>query len=297
MGRYHAPPTMLDVLVYGLLRGATFAVVAFGFSLVTGVLGVVNMAHGVFVVFGALATYSFHVDLGLSLPIAVVCATFVTGVLAALFQVLFIARVQATNPLMVLVQTFGLAIVCAKLFDKTWGAGEKMIRAEFPYLRVIEWGDVVVPTIEVVIFLIAMASAAALLVMLNFTTFGRSIRACRDNPRSASLLGIDPKAIYLLTMIICGLWTGLAGALLIMIKPIAPYMQLQWTVDAFLIVVAGGMGSIGGVLVGGFMFGVLSYAASYYYPAIAPALIFSALILLLVFRPNGLFGIGVVTRK
>ena len=287
---------MLDVLVYGLLRGATFAAVAFGFSLVTGVLGVVNMAHGVFVVFGALVTYSLHA-LGWNLPLAALAAALATSALAGLFQILFISRVQTSNPLMVLVQTFALAIVCGKLFDKTWGAGEKMIRADVPYLPVIELGDIIVPTIEVIIFAIAVLSAIALLSMLNFSVFGKSIRACRDDPRSASLLGINPKAVYLLTMVVCGLWTGLAGALLIMIKPIAPYMQLHWTVDAFLIVVAGGMGSIGGVLIAAFLYGILSYAASFYYPSIAPALIFGALILLLVFRPNGLFGLGVVTRK
>src|ERR1035437_10214353 len=124
---------MLYVLTYGLLRGATFAAVAFGFSLVTGVLGIVNMAHGAFVVFGALVTYSLHADLGWSLPLAVLVAALATALLATLFQVLFIARVPTTNPLMVLVQTFGLAIVCVKLFDKTWGADEKMIRADVPY--------------------------------------------------------------------------------------------------------------------------------------------------------------------
>lgn len=287
---------MLDVLVYGLLRGATFAAVAFGFSLVTGVLGVVNMAHGVFVVFGALLTHSLY-ELGWSLPLAVLAASAATAVLAGLFQVLFISRVQTTNPLMVLVQTFALAIVCGKLFDKSWGAGEKMIRADVPYLPIIELGEIIIPTVEVIIFAIAVLSALALLAMLNWTTFGRSIRACRDNPRSASLLGINPAAIYLQTMVVCGLWTGLAGALLIMIKPIAPYMQLQWTVDAFLIVIAGGMGSIGGVLIAGFLYGILNYSASFYYPTIAPALIFGALILLLVWRPNGLFGLGTVTRK
>ncbi len=288
---------MLDVVVYGLLRGATFAAVAFGFSLVTGVLGVVNMAHGVFVVFGALATYSLHIGLGWSLPLAVAGATLATGAVAAVFQLLFISRVQTSNPLMVLVQTFALAIVCGKIFDKTWGAGEKMIRADVAFYPVIEVGEIIVPTIEVVIFAIAVLSAAALLVMLNSSVFGRSMRACRDSPRSAALLGIDPKAIYLKTMLVCGLWTGLAGALLIMIKPVAPYMQMHWTVDAFLIVVAGGMGSIGGVLIAAFLYGVLSYSASYYYPSIAPALVFGALILLLVFRPNGLFGLGAVTRK
>lgn len=288
---------MLDVLVYGLLRGATFAAVAFGFSLVMGVLGVVNMAHGVYVVFGALATWSLHSQLGWSLPFAVAGAAAATAALAALFQVAFIARVQTKNTLMVLVQTFGLAIVCAKIFDKTWGAGEKMIRADLPWRPIVEFGDVVIPTVELVIFAIAVLSAVGLLLMLNRSSFGRSIRACRDNPQSAALLGVNPQAVYLLTMVVCGLWTGLAGALLILIKPIAPYMQLQWTVDAFLIVVAGGMGSIGGVLIAGFLYGVLNYAASFYFPAIAPALIFGTLILLLLFRPHGLFGLDVVTRK
>src|SRR3546814_15686010 len=103
------------------------------------------------------------------------------------------------------------------------------------------------------------------------SVFGRSIRACRDNPESAAILGINVGSVYIKTMFICGLWTGLAGALLIGIQPLAPYMYMHWTIDAFLIVIIGGLSSIPGVLLAGFLSGVLIYTAYYSLSTLAPA--------------------------
>lgn len=288
---------MTDVLLYGVLSGAIFAMVSFGFSLVLGVLGIVNMTHGVYVVLGGVLTHALVTQAGFPIPLAMLAATILTGVFAVAIHKIFVERVFKTNPLMVLVQTFGIAIVVTKLLEKSMGASERLLRVDVPGYAITEIGAVIVPTIELVVFAIALLSTGALVLMLNYTDFGRSIRACRDNPRSASLLGINVNAVYAKTMLVCGLWTGLAGALLVASKPIAPYMQQQWAVDAFLIVIVGGLGSIPGVLLGGFLYGVLNYTAFYYFPVIAPTLIFGALILLLLFRPQGIFGLGAVARK
>lgn len=287
---------MIDVILYGVLRGALFALAAFGFALVLGVLGIVNMTHGVFIVFGAMLTHALHAK-GVSLLLAMPIAAAATGLMAVLVHKVFIERVFKANPLMVLVQTFGLSIVITRVVEISMGSGERLIRADVPGLPIVEIGPVIIPTIEVVLFLIALASTVALMLLLERTDFGRSVRACRDNPRSAALLGIHVDAVYARTMLVCGLWAGLAGALMVGIKPLAPYMHLHWTVDAFLIVIIGGQGSMLGVLLGGFLYGILNYLAYFFFPAFAPALIFSALVLVLLLRPQGLFGLGTVVRK
>jgi branched-chain amino acid transport system permease protein len=288
---------MIDLVVYGLLSGAIFAMASFGFSLVLGVLGIVNMAHGVYLVLGGLGTHVLVTRYQLPIPLAIALAVLGCGLLASTLHKVFVERVFRKNPLMVLVLTFGLSIVMVKLLEKTAGAGERLLRIDLPGPQVVEIGSVLIPTVEIAVFAIAIFSTAVLLVLLNFTDFGRSIRACRDNPRSAAILGVNVPSIYTKTMFLCGAWTGLAGALLVGTKPLAPYMHLQWTVDAFLIVIIGGLGSMPGVLLASFLYGTLNYLAFYYFPSIAPSLIFGALILLLLFRPQGIFGLGAVVRK
>jgi branched-chain amino acid transport system permease protein len=287
---------MLDVLLYGVMRGALFALASFGFALVLGVLGIVNMTHGLFIVLGALLTHVLHAK-GLALPLAMAVAVVGTGLFAVIVHKGAIARVFKQNPLMVLVQTFGLSIVVTRGLELWLGSGERLVRADVPGLPIVEIGPAIIPTIEIVMFAAALLSALGLMLMLKRTDFGRALRACRDSPRSAALLGIDVDSVYTRTMLVCGLWAGLAGALVVGIKPMAPYMNMSWTLDAFLITVIGGQGSMAGVLLGGFLYGLLNYIAFYYYPSVAPALVFGALILVLVLRPQGLFGLGTVVRK
>lgn len=287
---------MLDILVYGLLRGAVFALAAFGFSLVLGVLGIVNLAHGVFIVLGAVITHSLFVA-GLPLPLAILGAISVTGLLGLLIQRVFIDKVFHLHPLMVLVQTFGVAIVISELAKLWFGSSERLLRVDFPGVPFLWLGDVFIPTFEVVVFLIALVSAGLLMAFLRYTGFGRAIRACRDNAESASLNGINVPRIFMLTMGICGIWAGLAGALIVGLRPTALHMHFMWTVEAFLVVIIGGMGSMVGALVGGFLFGIINFAAFYFWPSTAPALIYGTLILLLMVRPQGLFGLAEAVRK
>jgi branched-chain amino acid transport system permease protein len=287
---------MLDVLIYGVLRGGLFALAAFGFALVLGVLGIVNMTHGLYIVMGAVLTHAMHAK-GVLLPVAMAIAVAATGLFAVIMHKAFVERVFKANPLMVLVQTFGLSIVVTRALELSVGSGERLLRVDVPGFPIVEIGSAIVPTIEIVMFAVALLSALALMLLLDRTDFGRSVRACRDNPRSAALLGIDVDSVYTRTMLVCGLWAGLAGALVVGIKPMAPYMHLHWTVDAFLIVIIGGQGSMLGVLLGGFLYGIVNYLAFYYFPSIAPALVFGALILVLLLRPQGLFGLGSVVRK
>lgn len=286
-----------EIVVFGLLRGAVFALAAFGFSLVLGVLGIVNFAHGVFVVLGGLITWSLQQQLGLNVAVAGLTAAAAMGVLGVVMQKVFISRVFKLHPLMILVQTFGVAIVATQIAELIWGGSERLVKVQFPGPALITLGDLYIPTWDVVVFAIALAAAAGLIAILQLTSLGRAVRACRDNLNSASLVGVDVNRVFLITMGICGIWSGLAGALVITLKPTGPYMHFYWTLDAFLVVIIGGLGSIGGALLGGFLYGVVNFAAYYFAPNQAPAIIFATLIVLLMARPQGLFGLGQTVRK
>ncbi|MEQ9258238.1 MAG: branched-chain amino acid ABC transporter permease [Roseovarius sp.] len=288
---------MEDVLIFGLLRGALLAMVAFGFTLVLGVVGIVNFAHGAFVVFGALLTHYLVVELGFAYYAALPIASAATGLLAVVVQRGFIARAFHLHPFMVLVQTFGIAIIITELGIQFWGSEERLLRIDLPFPPIIEIGDKFIPTMDVIVFVLALLSAGVLSLLLSRTEFGRAVQACRDNPSSARLSGINIDQTYERVMMISGIWAGLAGGLFMTISPQAPYMDFYWTIDAFLVVIIGGLGSMIGALVGGFFYGVLHFAAVYYFPTLSPALIFTALIALLIVRPQGFFGAAEAIRK
>lgn len=287
----------MDLIVFGLLRGAIFALSAFGFSLVLGVLGIVNLAHGIFVVLGATVTYWLVTDLQAPIIAACAAAALSAGLLGAVLQRALIARVFALHPFMVLVQTFGIAVVATELLNQAFGSSERVLRVDLGDLPPALDLGTFVPTLDLVIFVIALISAALLFLLLQRSEFGRAVRACRDSRRNAELVGIDADRIYMLTMAVCGVWAGLAGSLLVMLTPTAAYMHFHWTVDAFLVVVIGGLGSMTGALIGGFVYGILNFTAYYLYPTLAPAIIFGALIVVLIVRPQGLFSLGTLARK
>lgn len=288
---------MEDVVIYGLLRGGIFALAAFGFSLVLGVIGIVNFAHGALVVFGGLLTHYTATKFGAPYIVALAIGAIGTGVLAGLIQRLFVARTFQLEPLMVLVQTFGIATVITELGIHFWGSEERVLRVETPLPPGFFIGSTFVPSFDLLLFLVSLASAGLLYLLLQRTQFGRAVRACRDDRESAQLSGINLSATFERTMFVSGFWSGLAGGMFITLSPLAPYMDFHWTVDSFLVIVIGGLGSMLGALVGGLVFGVLSFAASFYLPTIAPSVTFSVLLLFLLFRPQGLLGGGHATRK
>ena len=287
----------MDLIVFGLLRGAIFALSAFGFSLVLGVLGIVNLAHGIFVVLGAAVTYWLVTDLQAPIVVACAAAALSAGLLGAVLQRALIARVFALHPFMVLVQTFGIAVVATELLNQAFSSSERVLRVDLGDLPPALDLGTFVPTLDLIIFVIALVSAALLFLLLQRSEFGRAVRACRDSRRNAELVGIDANRIYMLTMAVCGVWAGLAGSLLVMLTPTAAYMHFHWTVDAFLVVVIGGLGSMTGALIGGFVYGILNFTAYYLYPTLAPAIIFGTLIVVLIARPQGLFSLGTLARK
>jgi len=287
-------------VVNGLLVGGLFAAIAVGFALIWGVVDIINLAHGEMVMLGGYTSYwMLTVVTGsaeggplvflATVPVAV-GTMYVVGYL---LQRLLVSQVIGTDIFLTLLVTFGASITIQQLALQAWSANPRSIQVAFadPSFDV---ATVIVPKMKFVAFLGALILTAALFVLLRRTRRGRAIRAVSQNPEAAALVGIDVEHTRAITFGISSAIAGGVGAFIAVILNIQPQMGLIYTLKSFIIVVFGGVGSIPGALVGGLLLGsteelVSGLVSSRWTLAVS----FSLLILLLIVKPDGLFGSGV----
>jgi branched-chain amino acid transport system permease protein len=286
----------VQVLVNGLLLGGLYACIAAGFSLVWGVLNVINILHGSFVVLGAYLAFFAYGMLGihpfLFAPIAAL------GLFAVGYVIQFsvVNRVVEAPVLITMTTTFGLTLFFDNVMLVAFKADFRKINL-VPPLGIIDLSnaipgfDVIVPVDRLASMLFALLFVALLYLLLRGTSIGRAIVAVRMDRYAAVLMGVDPTKIFALTFGLGAALAGAAGALLSPIFPISPLAGTAYLGKAFVTCVLGGLGSVTGVLVGGLVLGVLeSFGAIFFGPEHALTLSFSALVLLLIFRPSGIMG-------
>lgn len=286
----------LQVLVNGLLLGGLYACIAVGFSLVWGVLNVINILHGSFVVLGAYLAFFAYSALGLHPYLFAPIAALVLFGLGYVIQLTIINRVVEAPVLVTLTTTFGLTLFVDNLMLVAFKADFRKINLK-PPLGVIDlsdtipWLDVIVPIDRLASMLFALLFVVLLYWLLRLTSIGRAIVAVRMDRYAATLMGVDPGKIFALTFALGAALAGAAGALLSPIFPISPLAGTAYLGKAFVICVLGGLGSVSGVLVGGLTLGVLeSFGALFLGPEHSLTLSFTVLVLLLVLRPSGIMG-------
>jgi branched-chain amino acid transport system permease protein len=286
-------------VVNGLLVGALFAAVAVGFALIWGVVDIINLAHGEMVMLGGYTAY-WLLDLATgdaaggavvvlaTIPVAV-GTLFVVGYL---LQRLLVTHVMGTDVFLTLLVTFGTSIAIQQLAIQAWSANPRSIQVSLadPSLQV---AGIVVPKMKLVGFAGALLLTVLLYVFLQRSRTGRAIRAVAQNPEAAALVGIDIEHTRAMTFGVSSAVAGGVGALIAVILSVQPQMGLIYTLKSFIIVVFGGVGSIPGALVGGLLLGsVEELVAGLVSSQWTLAVSFSLLIVLLVVKPNGLFGRG-----
>ena len=282
-------------LVYGLLDGALFAAIAIGFALVWGVNGIINLAHGEMVMLGAYTTYWFHQVLASDPSLLVVLATVpvAAGLLFAVgygVQRLLIERVAQTNIFLTLLVTFGLSIFIQQLAIQAWTATPRGIPFTFADPS-IEVAGLFIPKLRLFVFFGAIGLSVAVWLFVTRTRTGRAIRAVSQDEQTAALLGIDVERIRAISFGISAAIAGAAGSFVAVLLTVRPQMGLAYTIRSFIIVVFGGIGSIIGALLGGLTLGEIESLATGLIGSqwsLAASYVF--LILLLVVRPQGLFG-------
>ncbi len=284
----------LQSLINGILTGGVYAAYSAGFSLIFGVMEVINLAHGDLLMIGAFTAYWLFkiakINPYYSIPIAGI-VLFFTGYLIQRF---IINRVINKPPVMTYILTFGIHLVITNFAVKIWTHDFRTITTSYSGLN-FTIGNIIIPTSRLTTFLLSFLIIAVLFYLLEKTDIGRAIRAVSQNKKVAQLLGVEVEKIYALTFGIGAAITGIAGASISPFVILYPDMGLNYTITAFCVVVLGGMGYIPGALIGGFILGIIqSLSVTYLNAGISVAITFILLYLMLILKPRGITGRGIV---
>ena len=282
------PTILAQIVALGLLLGAIYGFVALGLTIVFGVMGVVNLAHGAFTVVGMYVVWFVADTLGLSPFLGIPLAGLTLFVLGVLIQRATIAPVlEASKGASVLV-TMAILVILVALVEMTFSATPRELEVGKGSFEV---GGVFFPAGQVYALAAAAVTFLVVWAFLRRTHTGRAIRATADDRVNAAYAGIDVARIDYLTFGLGAGLAGLAGALVTFIQPFDPFLGHEYLTIAFVVVVLGGLGSIPGTLLGGLLVGLLHVFGSFYLPgSYYQVLILSVFILVLLLRPAGLMG-------
>mgnify|MGYP003450006068 FL=1 len=285
---------LIEQLINGITLGSIYAVVALGFTLVFGVLGIINMAHGEIFMMGAFVGVILTGVLGWPLWLAFLIAIAVTGILGYLLERFALRPLRGkkgVSHLAPLISTIGVSILLENLTHHFFGAGNKPFRTPFAEIS-FQVGSITIYLVQLVIFVISVILMVSLSYWLSKTKAGKALRATAENLETASILGVDTKRIIILTVVIASAMGGIAGILVGMaFNSVSPQMGLAIGLKGLAIIILGGMGNVKGAMVGGLILGLsetilVAYGNSGYRDAIA----FIMIIVILLLRPQGIFG-------
>jgi branched-chain amino acid transport system permease protein len=280
----------LQIAANGLVLGGLYACIAVGFSLVWGVLNVINIMHGSFIVLGSYVAYFGYVHFGIHPFISIVIAGAVLYSLGYVLQAGIINRVISEPVLITLTLTFGLDLILNNAMLVAFTADYQAVNLAHP-LGTLQIGPVFLPGDRVAAMVLAMLLTVLLYRLLRDSRIGRAIVAVRMDRETAALMGVDVWRINAVTFAIGAFMAGAAGALLSIIFPISPLNGPLFLNKAFVVCVLGGLGSVPGAMVGGLTLGVIESFTSYWFgPERAVTISFALLLVLLFVRPSGLMG-------
>ena len=282
----------LQALINGVMLGGFYASMMLGFSVIWGVMGVINLAHGEVIMIGAYLTWALNEHMGVDPFLALLIVMPVMFVFGYILQLVLINRVVDRPILVSLLVTFGLSIMFANAMKLIFSADPRLTDTALGGAWNV--GNVTFPVTKTMIMGVALIIMSSLYLFLQRTRTGKAIRAAAQNKQAARIVGIDINKIYALTFGICIAITGAAGALISPTQAVFPFMGPPLTLRAFTITALAGLGSIPGALFGGIVLGVVESMIGVYVPGIGTNLAiiasFALLVIILITRPQGLFG-------
>lgn len=281
---------LAQILVNGVLLGGLYAVMALGLALVWGVLNIVNLAHGAFIMLGGYASwylYTYaHIDPFLGLPVTA-AVMFSLGYALQRGLLNLVIRGPMFNTLLI---TFGLEVVLTYLAQLVFSADFRTINPAYAGSS-LAWGLVVLPVARLAAFGVAIVLTVGMWLFLLHTRLGRAIRATAQNLVAARLYGVEPRHLYAVTFALGIALAGAAGGLYGTVSQINPYIGASLTAKSFAVSIIGGLDNPLGVIAGGLFLGIVeSLATLYVGPTFADVASFGVLVLVLIVRPGGLLG-------
>ncbi|KOA20084.1 high-affinity branched-chain amino acid transport system permease protein LivH [Clostridium homopropionicum DSM 5847] len=276
-------------LINGLSVSSTLFISAIGLVIIFGLLDVVNMAHGEFIMIGAYFAYFTSTVLKLPFAVSIIASFIFTAILGIIIETLLIKRLYGKVP-ETLLATFALSYIFQQIIKMIFGPEDKFVGN--PLEGSLKFGDVVIPYYN--IFLVAIAVIILLVTLALFfkTTFGMQIRAITRNRSMSQCLGLNTARIDTLTFAYGSGLAGVAGALLAPVKSVMPSMGIGYQVDGFLTVTLGGLNSIIGAFTSSFVISEsVTLMSGYISEITAKILVFMLIIILIRFKPEGLFAL------
>ena len=287
-------------LINALTLGSVYALFALGFTLVFGVLGVINLSHGAIFMLGSYAALLLVEKLAMPLWLALLSAMLVTGAIGLMVDYLVLRPLRARNAphLTPMIATIGVAIMLTNLAQGLFGAENK----RFPSGTIPEesatFGPVHITAVQIGIVAISVILMVVLLAVMRRTQLGRALRAIAESPKAAYLLGVNVEGLFYLTSFAAAALGGAAGVLVgLSFNAISPFMGQPMLHKGIAVIILGGMGDIRGALIGGLFLGFAEVmSVAYISSDVRDAVAFGLLFLILLVRPSGMFG-RVLERK
>lgn len=281
---------LVQHLINALLLGGIYGCIGVGFSLIYGVMNIINLLHGSMIMLAAYTTYelftSLHLDPFLSIPVNLL----IFFVLGYLIQKYVNAYTMKSGVLMTMISTYGMALIVANLVLIIWQANYRAVTPSYAGAG-LELGNVVVPYTRLGILLISFLLTYLLYLFMNKTTIGMAIQAVAFNKEGAELVGISVEHIQAITFGVSTSLASAAGAMLSMIYTVYPAMHNPLLGKAFVVAILGGLGNMYGAILGGLVLGIIeTVTVPLFGVSWQNAVTFIIFVLILVIRPYGLIG-------
>lgn len=282
--------TIVEAVLYGIALGMLYTLVALGLTLIFGLMGVVNFAHGAFVTLGAYLGITIVGTIG-NFWVALFLAGLLVGVLGVVIERGLIKPLYDVNPIYQLLLTFGVALVIEGLIVLIYEEGNQRIATPTLFAGdAVAIGPALLPKYR--LFLIAFTGilVGGTWIMIQRTKLGLIIKAGIEDRERTELLGIRLSRINMLIMGIGSAFAAMAGFLIGPVQGVNPHLGTNLLIVSFVIIVVGGLGNIKGTIIAGLLIGVLYTLGLFFYPSVAEPLIFVSMAVVLLVKPHGLFG-------
>ncbi len=281
---------LLQVLINGILKGGLYALMALGMSLIWGVMDIINIAHGAFIMLGAYTTYWLFTLAGIDPFVSLIASMFIMFILGYLIQRNIINLVIKAEIFITLILAFGIEIFINNSAMLLWTSDVRKVKVSYAASN-FNFLGATIPDVRLVAFFLAIIISIILFIVLNKTRLGRAIRATSQDIDAARLSGVKVANIYAITFGIGTALAAAAGTLWAILFPISPTMGGHLTLKSFVVTIIGGLGTMMGPIVGGLALGIIESLGTNWFGTTYESLIsFTLLVLVLIFMPKGILG-------
>ena len=283
-------PTIILTLVWGVAIGCVYILLATGLNIIFGVMKLVNFAHGQLLMISAFLTWTISVSLGLNAYVAILVSMIVVALLGVVVERFTFRRVLGTDKLNEIFVSLGLIYIFENVAMLIWGASSKQVVSPF-YGMSVSLPGLSITYDRVIAVFVVVAALVIFGLLLWKTKIGLAMRATSQRNTTAMLMGINVQKVYMFTFAIGAALAAVAGGLYGIIYPFDYQVGAMPTIIAFAIIIMGGLGSIKGAIIGGLLYGITEQMATLFLGGTwGSAVAFALLIVVLIIRPNGIFG-------